>query len=319
MAWEARGWQPDARLRVRTPVGRQEFLLALKATALTPAAAETIALEARSAGDLPKIVFARHVPPDVGGLLAEHGLYFVDTAGNCRIGIGRTYLAQIEGRRPPRQPGRGRGLGVSGYRALFAILADPAILDRPVRELARSAGVGKTAIAHLIRRLEEDRLVGSEGGSRRLLAPEALLERWLVGYDTLVRPRLLLGSFRPAGRDPEAVERRIEAALGEDRAWAWGGGAAAARLTDRERGTSLILHADELPAGFADAIDAEPAPDGTLTVVRLPGPLALRGAAPHTAHPLLVCTELLRERTDAARDAAVEIRERFLSRAERKP
>jgi hypothetical protein len=58
-----------------------------------------------------------------------------------------------------------------------------------------------------------------------------------------------------------------------------------------------------------------PAKDGPVVVLGVPGPLGLEGPAPHVAHPLLVYTELLVEGDERAREAAEEIRSRYLEQA----
>jgi hypothetical protein len=55
-----------------------------------------------------------------------------------------------------------------------------------------------------------------------------------------------------------------------------------------------------------------PAKDGPIVVLGIPGLLGLQGPAPHIAHPLLVYTELLVEGDERAREAAEEIRSRYL-------
>ncbi len=76
----------------------------------------------------------------MGRYLAERGVNYVDEPGNCHIVLGGDHVAVIEGRRPPRREARGRGMGVAGYRILFAILARPELLEAPVRVLAGEAG-----------------------------------------------------------------------------------------------------------------------------------------------------------------------------------
>ena len=134
----------------------------------------------------------------------------------------------------------------------------------------------------------------------------------MAGYATVVRPRLLVGRYRTNDADPETLEERIEKALGETVTWAWGGGAAAMRLTKLYRGEATVLHVDVPPADLARRLRALPAEGGPLTILQGPGRIAFEGALPRTVHPLLVYTELLTARSARARDAAREIQERYL-------
>jgi hypothetical protein len=140
-----------------------------------------------------------------------------------------------------------------------------------------------------------------------------LLDRWLSGYSTLVRPRLLAGQFRTPDIDPSTLEERIEQVLGTDKTWGWGGGAAAKRLVGFYRGSRTILHLAGPLEKIIRALKALPSKEGGLIILRSPGEIILEGAIPLTVHPLLVYTELLYEGTDRARESAEMIREHYLS------
>src|ERR1041385_2820621 len=131
----------DAVLRLKTAQGRFEFLVELKRTNLTYAIAEGPAARGRKELKRPWILFAPYVTREMGRHLAQHGLNYIDEPGNCRLQVGEDHIAVIEGLRPARAHGRGRGVGAAGYQVLFAILAKPDLLNAPVRTLADEAGV----------------------------------------------------------------------------------------------------------------------------------------------------------------------------------
>ena len=85
--------------------------------------------------------------------------------------------------------------------------------------MADAAGTGKTAAAETIRRLREENLLCEVNGRRFILKKKALLDCWIAGYATHVRPRLLIGTYRTADQDPEALERHLETALGDKPQW----------------------------------------------------------------------------------------------------
>ncbi len=314
---EVQAARADALLLLRTPRRAHRFFVELKRTNLTYAIADGVIARMQGVKKHRWILFAPYVPPPMGRYLAERGMNFVDAVGNCHLEIGQDHIAAIEGRKPVRRKGRGRGIGVAGHQVLFAILARPELLDAPVRKLAEEAGVGKTAVADTLNRLTREGLVGA-GKPRRLLAPGQVLDRWLASYDTLVRPRLMIGRYRTADLDPTDLEKRVEAMLADEPRWAWGGGAAAMRLTGYYRGEDTVLHVRT--AGRLGAIDRDlrerlralPAQDGPLTILRAPGNVAFEGARPRTVHPLLIYTELYTAGNERAREAAREVRKLYL-------
>jgi hypothetical protein len=170
-------------------------------------------------------------------------------------------------------------------------------------------------------------MVHGAGRQGRLTEPRRILGLWVKGYETLVRPRLLIGRYRAQETDPEALERLIEAKLGaepqalgrtvegrldERVVWAFGGAAAAYRLTGYYRGPDTVVHVQQPGFDIAQALRALPDDDGPLILLRVPGPIAFEGAAPRTVAPLLVYTELLFVGDKRALEAAAEVQRMYL-------
>ncbi len=304
-------YKPDAVLEVKTSQGTREFLVELKKSHLTYALADGLIALGNRADRQPLILFARSVPRKIGRYLGEHGINYVDQAGNCRFQIGADFMAVIEGQPPIKIPGTGRGIAIPGYRVLFTILAEPELLNAPVRTLAEAAAVSKTTAAETIGRLVTDGLVSPIQGQRRILDPKILLDRWVVGYETM-RPRLNMGRFKTQDADPAALEERLERELGESLVWAWGGGSAAMRITKHYHGEETVLHICEPGNDLPRRLRALPSIDGPLIIQRTPNKSAFSGVAPRTVNPLLIFAELMASMNPRAREAALEIREAYI-------
>ncbi len=303
---------PYAVIRVKTPRGWVRLQAARTRTTLTNALAQ--AWLARIEKDARKnwILLAPYVPPGPGLVLREAGLCYADTAGNCHLAVGPEYMTLIEGRRPNRRTAEERPLGQTAYRVMFALLARPECLTMPVRDLAATAGAGKTVVAQLLRRLEADGLIAKGRGQWHLLQPERLLDRWIAGYGATLRPKLFVGRFRTQAIDPPAVEAHLEQRIGDAFQWVLGGGAAAMRLTGYYRGEETVLHIAEPPARLGLALGALADRNGPLVVLGTPGPLGMSGPEPRTAHPLLVYTELVNTVDPRAVEAGQMVREKYL-------
>jgi hypothetical protein len=302
---------PDAILNVKTSRGTHEFLVELKKTHLTYALADGLISQAGRA-DRPLILFAISVPRKIGRYLGDRGINYVDQAGNCRLQIDADFMALIEGQTPIKQPAVGRGVAIPGYRVLFTILTQPTLLNSPVRTLADAAAVSKTTAAETIARLVQEGLISPVQGQRRILDPKAMLERWMLGYETL-RPRMIMGRFRTQDADPAAMEERVKKELGESVVWAWGGGSAAMRITKHYHGEDTVLHVCDPANDLPRRLRALPAIDGPLIIQRTPNKTAFEGIEPHTVHPLMVYADLMINADPRARETALEIREKYIS------
>ena len=304
--------EEDARLSLRTPKGRHDLAVEVKTQSLSRSAAQSLVTRALRNPARSWVAFSPYVSQPVGHLLASQDIGFVDQAGNCHITVGQDYLAHIEGRRPQLPSRQGRGLGARSYQVLFALLARPELVTAPIRSLAEAAGVRKTAAADLLQRLKDEGLILRDKAGMRIARPKTLMDRWIAGYADKLRPRLLVGRYRAAAKEPFAFEKHVEAMLGDDLNWAWGGATAGYRLTQHYRSATTTLHVAVPPTTMQRQLNLLPAKDGPIVVLGVPGPLGLEGPSPHIAHPLLVYTELLVEGDERALEAAAEIRTRFL-------
>ena len=301
----------DGLLVLRTTEGVHELPVELKRTYLTYAVVDRTLGQMRAAGQ-PWILFAPYIPRPLGRYLEERGVNYVDLAGNHRLVLDCRLAAHAEGRTEKRAAEAHRGLRVPGYQVLFAILAAPHLLNATVRQLAAAAGTGKTAAAETLRRFRNENLIGEARGQRFLLEPKILLDRWLAGYAMQVRPRLLLGTFHTKFLEPAALERHLEAKLGADVRWGFGGGAAARRIGGQYRGERTVVYLEDAALDLPTRLGAQRADDGTLVLIGMPGRVAYEGVEPRTVHPLLVYTELLAAGEPRAREAAAEIAQRHL-------
>jgi hypothetical protein len=211
----------DGVVSVKTPQSTHHFDLEIKRSPATYAAIDAVIgrWEAGHAAKTPRalMLFAPHVGRPLAEYLVGKSINFVDAVGNCHLRIGTSFLALIQGRTAAARAALGRGIGLSGHLVLFAILAKPELLNTSIRALAERAGASKTAVEHLLTRLTQEGAIVRSRNRRHLQDQKSLLDRWLSGYATLVRPRLLVGQYRTPDPDPSALEGRIEQVLTDDK------------------------------------------------------------------------------------------------------
>lgn len=260
------------------------------------------------------IVMAPFVGAPLGELFAEHGVNFVDLRGNCFLRLGDRYVARIQRAAAAPRVSHQKDIRAPGYGVLLALLVDPALLRAPLHVIATAAGTSRQAPFDMLRRLQADGFVTRPPkGYAWVEARRAeLVDRFLTGYRDVLRPRLLLGSWRTRAQDPSALEAQLTRVLGPPGAWRYGGTAAGARLDCHYRGARTAIHVEALPERLPQWVKAMPSADGDLVALRVPCPAALGGPDPSCVHPLVVCAEMLCDADERARSAAQRIRERFL-------
>lgn len=287
-----------------------KLLVELKSSHLPANVAQQLeALHRHFEGDW--ILMAPYVGAPLGAALEERGINFVDREGNCHLRIDDGHVARIQGRVPPKKPARGRALRAPGYQVMFALLAQPSLLEAPQRDLARAAGTSRQPVADLLARLTEERLLVRRRGQHAWVdGPNAaLLERWLAGYRATLRPRLEVGRFRLPVREPHELEAWLEARLDQVR---YGGTAGAYRLSPHYRGPLTVAHLGPPSEALRRKLKALRAADGELAWLRGIGEVSAMSPRPDTVHPLLVYAELVADPDPRAADAAVRIRDEYL-------
>jgi hypothetical protein len=302
----------EATLELQTERRTYHLRAEVKSSHLSKSVAESfLALAARHGLD-GHILLAPYIPPITADILSSRGANYVDQAGNLRIALDTDYLAWIAGRKPERGPAQGRGLGIAGYQVLFTLLADETMAARPLRVLAEEAGVSKAAAGDMLARLEIEGNLHRRQQLPTLVNKRALFDRWLHGYETLVRPRAIINRFVTAEPSVASFEQLVERRLADDPDWVWGGAAAAFRLNGRFRGETTVIHHRRPDASLPRALELVRAQHGPVVLLRGRGRMAFDGEAPRTAHPLIVYAELIAQGGDRERSAAEEVREKFL-------
>jgi hypothetical protein len=303
----------DGLLAFKSDVGSHELLVLEFKTHLSHDVASRL-VESLVTRDRPVIVLAPHIGRGMGQRLAEAGVSYLDRQGNCHLAIGRKLLFHVEGRTAPREHLETRGIRAPGYQVLFALLAEADLLGATVRDLAAASGSSRTAVSEFRRRLLAERYLletrsGVQWAPRRR---EDALNRWIEGYRSAVRPRLLVGTYRTPDRTPADLEKRLVPILDEELAgWRYGGSAAGHRLTGYYRGEQTAIHLRARPGRLPGSLRALPDPSGNLVLLLGIGTVAWPDDR-DIVHPLLVYTEMLATGDERAREAADDIYDKHI-------
>jgi hypothetical protein len=210
---------------------------------------------------LPGLLVADYIAPDLAEALHAQGRAFLDTAGNAYLqqpGV----LLWVTGRKPVRKAAAlqlGRAFQPTGLQVLFALLCHPEWVNLPYRELAARAGVAHGTVGWAMGDLMEQGFVTElkgKRGTRRLYQGERLLALWADAYARQLRPRTLLGRYHVP-----TLEGWQDWPLAKHAAQ-WGGEPAAALLPRYLKPGELTLYADKLPGLLAAKYTfvKEPAP-----------------------------------------------------------
>ena len=179
----------DAEMTVRTTAGVARLLVECKRRSeprfLSEAAARFELVRIKQPQAYP-VLLAAYLSPESAAVCREHGVGYMDFAGNCHLSFGQIHIHR-EGFANPFREARGTAalFAPKAERVLRALL-DPELPGRnwTFRELAQhtAPGVSLGQVHKVVKALCDHEFAAQSDKGARLLKPEALLLEWSKNY-----------------------------------------------------------------------------------------------------------------------------------------
>ena len=184
----------------RLRVGKRDLKLAIEVKAL-PTKAYTGYLYQKFTRNLPAdqgLLVAEYINPVMAERLKEHGIWFMDAAGNAYINKPPLYI-YVKGNKQAETVGketRPRAFQTMGLKLIFAFLCRPDLVNAPYREIAEVAGVALGTVGWIITDLKDmGYIVEIDKRKRQLKGRKKLFHRWVEAYPEQLSPKLLIGKY----------------------------------------------------------------------------------------------------------------------------
>ena len=312
----SRGYR--SRLNIRTPNGSFPAMLKLTRTNLSAAwVSEFLAWVDEHRLGLPQtiLLIAPYVSEPMAKLLMARHVSFMDGAGNSHIELGSTYNWTVLGRRERKLMREPVGLKRSEVQLLCQFRSDPTSVNWPVRRLSTGAGVCKSMAAQGRKQLVKKGYLVNEDRQYRFIQGEFTSLQVATAYAQSLRPKLILGRFRPAEKTHRAELLERLRAEGKAMGCALTGAAAAQVLKHAYPWRDPVFFASNWTQESMKRLHLVPDPKGFVVVLRPFGKVVFwREVEGHMlAPPLLIWAELLITGTPQALEVAAGIRREFMN------
>jgi len=149
-------------------------------------------------GDYCSFIFiAKYISADTAKTLKSLRINYLDTSGNCYIQT-KNFLIYVSGQKVQRnqKTNQAKIFQESGIKLLFQLLSNPDNLQLSYRELTELADISIGSVSNIMTELEKEHFILRTKTKRVLKNKSNLLERWIIAYHDVLRPRLLKKQMR---------------------------------------------------------------------------------------------------------------------------
>jgi hypothetical protein len=213
----------------------------------------------------PFMVVAENIFPTLKKQLRDGGIAYLDAAGNIFYDTKNQYV-WIEGNKIEKrqEKKKNRAFTKAGLRVVFQLLLNEETLNQPYREIAAMAGVALGNIKHVFDGLKElGFILRLDKNRMKLLKKRELLDRWIDGYGTALKPMLHIGNYRFLKEEDDKAWKKLKP---DEEKTVWGSEAAADLITNYLVPLKLDMYTKETKTELMKKWRLIPDPTGKVQV-----------------------------------------------------
>lgn len=216
----------------------------------------------------PIILIAEYISKSASKEFKERGINYLDIAGNAFIRCNELIIF-IEGQKKIKKErtNQSRAFQEAGLKILFQLLHKPENLQYSYRRIAEKADVSIGSVSNVMAELEDLNYLLKTGDKRVLKNKTELLERWIVDYNQVLRPRIMRKKMRFLDKDYQKQWRNIKTQI-NDGYILWGGEPGGAILTENLRPEKFTLFTDLDLSEVARSLKLIPSEDGEVEILQ---------------------------------------------------
>lgn len=259
------------------------------------------------------ILISRYIPTPLKSKLRSEGLNYLETSGNCYIRYKSLFIYINDQKvTPEREIDKSKLWNIAGLRFVFAILQKPELLNQSYRILAKSANIALGTVGRLLEDLQKENFLktGTRDGEKFLFIErrDELINKWTTIYNTILRPKLLIGNFRVTGKTL-SEDTPLPAGL------LWGGEMAGSKLTKYLKPEKVALYISIPKAEAMKYLKIVPDTNGNIELLNIFWNTELTADTEFNknqiAPPLIVYADLLSSHDSRNYETAERIKERL--------
>lgn len=235
------------------------------------------------------LLIADYLAKDVAETLQQENYNYLDTAGNAFIKAGKLFIF-VEGKKKEANEKKNQSYAFQevGLKLLLMLISDVENLQLSYRALAEKTNISLGSVSNIFSGLEEGKFIMKSHRKRVLKDMDTLLERWIIAYNEIVKPRILRKKYRLADENQNFldVDQREFGFL-------WGGESAAGLITNYLKSSNYTIYYDGDLSALAKNLKLIPDNNGNVEVYNTFWTEDLKLKYQNTAPPLVVYADLM--------------------------
>ena len=239
--------------------------------------------------NLPVLLVTNYIPSAIAKSYVEEGINYMDTSGNCNIRQS-DFLLIIEGKKIERLPktNQARAFQEAGIKLIYCLLVNPDTINKSFRELSKLSQIALGSVSAIIQELVDLKFILKTKNKKVLKNKTDLLKRWVIAYNDVLRPKLLIKkmSFTNKAEYANWNSLNLSSIPGKT---LWGGECAANILTQNLTPANYTIYTDEIWQSIGKSFKLVPDDNGKVEILRLFNKVEEQ----NTVSPLLIYADLM--------------------------
>jgi hypothetical protein len=224
--------------------------------------------ELKNNNEVPVLLIAKYIASDIATEFQNRNINYIDTAGNAFLKEGELFIF-ITGQKTQKisKTNQSRAFQEAGIKLIFCLLDGPENLQLPYRSIADIAGIAVGSISNIINELIDLAFILKIDSKRKQLKnTRELLNRWIISYNDILRPRLVKKKMRfSSGNDIEKWKNislhKIEGVN------LWGGEPGASIITNQLKPSFFTIYTDGNWQNIAKELKLIPDEQGVIEIL----------------------------------------------------
>ena len=144
-----------------------------------------------------RVIIADYLTKSTTRELKKNDINYLDASGNTFIKTDDIFIS-VEGRKSKinKHTNQSRAFQEAGLKLLLLLISNPETLQLTYRELVERTGIGLGSVSNIFKELEANHYLLQNKGKRILKKQDEIIQRWVVAYNELLKPRIFRSKMR---------------------------------------------------------------------------------------------------------------------------